>query len=158
MKANSISLWVAIVTLPMLTARPLSAAEETPEVVSTVAFKQGKVLAPKEGKTMETTNDVLVAGIVLVQTNGIFTVNKGKERQLREGQIIGADRMLTSADGSVVPVTDHLMVKNGRVLLVKDGAPLLLTAEFRLPDGSRVTPTPTSARRTENCSGCSTAS
>jgi hypothetical protein len=114
-------------------------AASAPETVSTVSFKQGKVLTMKDGKANEPTNEVLVANLALVQTNGTYTVNKGKERQLTEGQVIGADGMLTSPDGSVVPIVDHLFVKGGRVQVVKDGVGTPVAGEFALPDGSKVT-------------------
>jgi len=113
-------------------------AQQPPEKVPSVTFKQGKVLVPKDGKDVETTNEVEVASLAAVQTNGVFTVKKGKERQLTEGQAIGSDGMLTSPDGSVVPIVDHLAVKNGQVQLMKDGVGSVLTREFALPDGSRV--------------------
>jgi hypothetical protein len=114
------------------------AADPAPESVPSVAFRQSRVQVPKDGKMVETTNDVLVAGIAIVRTNGIFTVNKGKERQLLEGQQITSDGTLSSPDGSVVPIVDHLILKNGRLQVVKDGNPVPVTGDFALPDGSRV--------------------
>src|SRR5262245_34294000 len=114
-------------------------AEEPPEKVATVTFRQGKVQVPKDGKLIETTNTVQVAALALVQTNGLFTVNQGKERQLTEGQTIDSSGMLTSPDGSVVPIVDHLFVKGGRIQIVKDGTASPLVGEFPLPDGSKVT-------------------
>lgn len=103
-------------------------------------FKQGRVLYPDQGRQVEATNNLSVASDVIVHTNGVFNVKKGKDRQMLEGQIIDAQGMLTSRDGSVVPVVDHLVVKGGRVQLVKDGDGSPLTGEFALPDGSRISP------------------
>jgi hypothetical protein len=114
-------------------------ADTEPEKVSSVTFSQGKVQALKEDKAIDPTNDVIVASVALVQTNGAFRVNKGKERQLTEGQTIDSDGMLTSPDGSVTPIVDHLIVKNGRVQVVKDGVASPLAGEFALPDASKVT-------------------
>ena len=113
--------------------------QQPPEKANSATFAQGKVQVLKDGKFIETTNEVEVA-IALVRTNGIFTVKKGKERQLTEGQTIGSDGMLTSPDGSVVPIVDHLRTQNGRVQLVKDGVASALSGEFVLPDGSRIAP------------------
>lgn len=107
--------------------------------VSSATFKQSRVLVPENGKTIETTNDVALPGEILVKTNGVFAVKKGKERQLREGQTI-SDGLLTSQDGSVMPVVDHLVLKGGKVQLVKDGEATPLGAEFVLPDAARVSP------------------
>ena len=106
----------------------------------TATFKKGRVLYPDQGMQVEATNDLSVATDVVIHTNGVFNVKKGKNRQMLEGQIIDAQGMLTSPDGSVVPVVDHLVVKGGRVQLVKDGDGSPLTGEFALPDGSRIAP------------------
>lgn len=105
-----------------------------------VTFEKGAVLYPDQGKLVEATNSVSIVGDILVRTNGMFTVKKGKDRQLKEGQTIGSDGMITSPDGSVVPVVDHLTVKNGRVQVVKDGDGTPLGGEYTLPDGSRISP------------------
>ena len=132
---NSKSLRIALMALLLGGAGSLCAQEVTP--VETVAFKGGKVMIPVEGKSVETTNDVTLPGGIYVATNGVFTLNKGKERQLREGQSIDSSGMLTSADGSVAPVADHLILKGGRLQLVKDGASSSVST-YTLPDGSRV--------------------
>ena len=103
-----------------------------------VTFKAGKVLVPKDGKQVEAIVEVSMAGEIVIQTNGLFTVQKGKERQMREGQSIDAQGMLTSPDGSVVPVFDHVVLRAGRVQIVKDGESRQLAGEFALPDGSKV--------------------
>jgi len=103
-------------------------------------FKKGRVLYPDQGTQVEATNDLSVASDVIIHTNGVFNVKKGKDRQMLEGQIIDAQGMMTSPDGSVVPVVDHLVVKGGRVQLVKDGDGSPLAGEYALPDGSRISP------------------
>jgi hypothetical protein len=132
---NSKSIRIAVAALLISGAGSLCAQEAVP--VESVAFTGGKVLIPQDGKSVEATNDVTLPGGVYVATNGVFTVNKGKERQLQEGQSIDADGMLTSADGSVAPVANHLVLKGGRVQLVKDGAGTSVS-DYTLPDGSRV--------------------
>jgi hypothetical protein len=139
MKATSIPVWVALVALQLCTPGRSVAADQPPETFPSVTFKQGKVLVPKDGKMIEPTNDVQVS-VAIIQTNGAFAINKGKERQLLEGQVIDAGGMLTSPDGSVVPIKDHLVVRNGRVQLVRDGVGTPLVTEFALPDRSKVTP------------------
>ena len=103
-----------------------------------VTFKAGKVLVPKDGKQVEAIVDVSMAGEIVIKTNGLFTVQKGKERQMREGQSIDAQGMLTSPDGSVVPVFDHVVLRAGRVQIVKDGESRQLAGELALLDGSKV--------------------
>jgi hypothetical protein len=105
-----------------------------------VVFLEGKVWTVKGVEKVATTNEIVFPGDIKINTNGVFTVKGGKERQLKSEQILGSDGMLTSPDGTVVPVQDHLAMRRGRVYLVKDGEATSLAAEYRLPDGSKVKP------------------
>ena len=106
-----------------------AAAAETSAPAERVTFKAGKVLAPLEGQLVETTADTALPNDVVVKTNGVFTVGKGKSRQMREGQVIDAQGMLTSPDGTVVPVFDHITLRKGRVQVVTDGEIKILSGE-----------------------------
>lgn len=110
-------------------------AEKAPE---SATFKAGKVMIPEAGKEVAATKDVMFPQDIVIKTNGAFKVANGKARQMREGQTIDAQGMLSSPDGSVVPVYDHLTLKSGRVQVVKDGEGKVLTAEYALPDGARI--------------------
>jgi hypothetical protein len=46
--------------------------------------------------------------------------------------------MLSSPDGSVVPVFDHIVRRAGHVQISTDGEARPLTEEYRLPDGGKV--------------------
>src|ERR1051325_10930821 len=116
MKANSIRTGAGLLCL-CLGLTVLRAQDSQP--ATSVIFKQGQVWIPNGDKTVAPTNDVVLPGDISVKTNGVFTVKKGKERQLREGESIGSDGMLTSPDGGVVPVADHLIMRAGRVQLVR---------------------------------------
>jgi hypothetical protein len=134
-KANAVLAaltWLAV-TLP-------GVAQEEGVPVDRVLVKDGKVVAVQAGKTVELEKEIALPGEIKVMTNAVFTVRGGRERPLKEGQVLGADGMLTSPDGSVVPVFDHLAMKNGRPLLTRDGDTAALAAETALGDGSRVTP------------------
>jgi hypothetical protein len=135
MKTMFLVLWCSVL---LASLSPLTTIAAEQPVVDRVTFKSGKVLAPVEGKLTETTTDVSLANSVVVKTNGVFTVGKGKARQLREGQTIDAQGMLTSPDGSVVPVFDHIVRRGGQVQISTDGEAKPLTGEYRLPDGSKV--------------------
>ena len=137
MNANSIRSGVLLLWLCL--GLPAMGAEDN-QAPESATFKGVKVLVPKAGQMVAATRDVSFPGEILIKTNGVFTVNKGKSRQLREGQTIDAQGMLTSPDGSVVPVFDHLVLKKGRVQIVKDGESKALPGEFALPDGARVSP------------------
>jgi hypothetical protein len=90
------------------------------------------------GKSVAATKDVVFPGDIVVKTNGAFKVSGGKVRQMREGQTIDAQGMLSSPDGSVVPVFDHITLRSGRVQIVKDGEGKPLTGEYALPNGTKV--------------------
>lgn len=108
--------------------------------VERVLFKGGKMLVEQSGKASPMDKEVALPNEIKVMTNATFRVKSGRERKLDEGQILGADGMLTSPDGSIVPVIDHVTMKNGQILLAKDGDTSTLQIELRLEDGSKVTP------------------
>ncbi len=135
MKTLFLVLWCSVL---LANFGSLTAIAAEQPLVDRVTFKGGKVLAPVEGQVAETTNDVSLPNGVVVKTNGVFTVGKGKARQLREGQTIDAQGMLTSLDGSVVPVFDHIVRRAGRVQISIDGEARNLSGEHRLPDGGKV--------------------
>jgi hypothetical protein len=145
MKANLIRNTLALVAitlgpwLPSLSASAAPAAPP-PKPVRTVTYTEARVWIPEGGEQVKTTNDVILPGKILVATNGVFKVDQGKDRQLLEGQSIGPDGMLTSLDGSVVPVVDHLALRGGRMQLVRDGVGAPLVGIFPFPNGSHVTP------------------
>src|SRR5262245_42890089 len=123
---------LALAALCLPVSRAL--AEPDKSVVS-VEFTKKKVMVKRESGVTVATNKVELPLAILVKTNGVFTVKNGKERRFREGQVLGADGMLTSPDGTVVPVIDHLVLKQGRLMQVKDGESLPVTGEVALGDG-----------------------
>jgi hypothetical protein len=115
-------------------------AVETNKPIQRVLFQESKVIAVQDGKFLLATNDFGLGKDIAVMTNGTFVVRQGKARPFREGDALGADGMLTGADGSVVPVTDHIVLKLGRPMLVVDGEASPLTREYVLGDGTRIQP------------------
>jgi hypothetical protein len=137
MNVNSVR--TGVVSLLLCLGLPALGADEN-QAPESATFKGGKVLVLKAGKLVETTNEVAIAGNVVINTNGVFKVGPGKARQMSERQTIDAQGMLTSPDGSVVPVFDHYVLRGGRVEVVQDGEAALLAREFALPDGARISP------------------
>jgi len=131
---NSIRRWLLTAGLCFGTA---VVAQDKPATQS-VTFVDDKLWVQTGQEKVAVTNEVVFPGEIKINTNGVFTVQKGKERQLKPGQVLASDGMLTSPDGSVVPVQDHLAALDGRVKLVKDGEATPLTAPYTFPDGSRV--------------------
>ena len=115
-------------------------AAESDKPAERALMKDGKMFAVQEGKTEEMKKNVLLPNDIRVSTNGTFTVKSGKTRQLADGQVLDSEGMLTSSDGSVVPVIDHIAMKNGRLLIVRDGDSSPVDREIALPDGSKILP------------------
>ncbi len=137
MKTNILK--IGLLTAGIL-AGTISLVAEDKAPVDRVTFKGGKVLVPQDGKLTEAIADTALANEVVVKTNGVFQVGKGKARQLREGQVIDAQGMLSSPDGTVVPVFDHIALRKGRVEIVTDGDAKTLSREYALPNGAKVLP------------------
>ncbi|HKX63508.1 MAG TPA: DUF6799 domain-containing protein [Verrucomicrobiae bacterium] len=116
------------------------AAEKTAMDVQSVFVQKGLVLAIVDGQQVELTNEITFPKDIIIYTNGTFKVAGSKERSLGEGQVLTPDGMLTSPDGTIVPVEDHLTSQGGRVFLVKDGESLPLSGTFTLKNGTRVSP------------------
>lgn len=101
-----------------------------------MSFTKGALVAVIDGKSITLTNEVSLPKNIVVGTNGMFTVAGGKKRALTEGQVLNRDGRLTSPDGSVVPVEDHLTSQAGKIRLVLDGQPQPLTTMKQLSDGT----------------------
>src|SRR5580698_3487203 len=84
-------------------------------------IKQGKPYSIQGNDLELITNMLELPFNIVVTTNGNFTVGKGKERALSEGQILKSDGWLISPDGSAEPVFDHVAMSGGKVVLVRDG-------------------------------------
>lgn len=108
--------------------------------VEKVQFKGGKVFVHPGGRTLEAPEELSMPFEVVVLTNGTFTVNKGKARNFQEGDSLGADGMLTKADGSISPVMDHVSRNRGRVTIFKDGEGSEPREPVKLANGTTVTP------------------
>lgn len=115
-------------------------ANTAPHNADRVQFKNGAVWRLQAGQNALVNEELNLARNILVKTNGQFAVNGGQLRALQEGQILSADGMLTSPDGSMVPVVDHIVMKNGRPQLYRDGTPSLLSSPTKLGDGTYIQP------------------
>ncbi|MBL9167563.1 MAG: hypothetical protein JNN07_07460 [Verrucomicrobiales bacterium] len=119
----------------------ISAAEKPASgEVQSVSFTKGVLMAVIDGTSVAATNEVSLPRNIVVETTGTFTVAGGKKRALTEGQVLSRDGRLTSPDGSVVPVDDHVTSHGGKILLIQNGEPQLLTTMTQLADGTRVYP------------------
>lgn len=127
---GKLAVWLAMLVVGLALTLPAVAE------VQSVFCKEGKIWVVADGGTSEISSEIKMPHEVLVTTNGVFTVNKGKERKLLEGQRINADGSLMSSDGSIRPVYDHIAVKGSKVFVVRDGEASLLSAPMNLPNGA----------------------
>jgi hypothetical protein len=49
---------------------------------------------------------------ITVNTNGTFKVGAYSPRSFADGQVLAADGMLTSPDGKLAPVIDHVVISD----------------------------------------------
>ncbi len=137
--------------LPLVCAPSLQA--QTDSSVDGVTVKGENVYCMR-GEQLEVLTDKLKLPFdIEVNTNGYFKVGSGQERKLEEGQVLRSDGWLLSRDGSVWPVFDYVAMKEGKVIVVRDGQAETLTAPTTFPgnlkiapDGSCVYPNGSSAR------------
>ncbi len=130
-----ICLWSLIVWLaPSLLA-------QNSDSVDSVIFKDNKIFAIQGDRQEAITNNLKFPHDVEISTNGTFTVNQAKkERRFETGQILLRDGWLLSPDGSFQPVMDHVMMKEGGVLVVRDGQAGKLTETMSFPNNASIDP------------------
>ena len=108
--------------------------------VEKVQFRDNKVFAWQNGSVVEAITEVALPFDILVQTNGVFTVNGGRERRLSEGDILGRDGMLLKPDGSILAMMDHVTMNRGQVLRSEDGDAAAPRETMQLGDGTTLRP------------------
>jgi hypothetical protein len=137
MQSYAILKWPGLMGIFLLVAF-CGLAAEAHKTAEAVMLKEGKLLVVQDGKTGPVKETVYLPNEIKVTTNATFTVNKGKERHLKEGQVLDKEGMLTSADGSVEPVIDHVSMKNGKLWIFQDGERSALDHDILFPDGSKL--------------------
>lgn len=135
MKKNRILL---IVIFAMLCAPAIRAWAG--DEVDGVTVKDNKVFAIRGDKLEILSTNLSLPFDVEATTNGTFTVGEGKERQIKEGQVVRNDGWLLNPDGSIEPVFDHVVMKNGRVYVVRDGQASAISKQFVFPNNITVDP------------------
>ncbi|MGD0022934.1 MAG: DUF6799 domain-containing protein [Smithellaceae bacterium] len=137
--------------LPVVCAPSLQAQTNNP--ADGVTVKGGEVYCLRGGQLELLTDNLKLPFDIEVNTNGSFKVGSGQERKLEEGQVLRRDGWLLNRDGSTWPVFDYVAMKEGKVIVVRDGEAETLTAPTTFPgnlkiapDGSCVYPNGSSAR------------
>ena len=129
-------IFLTFTCIPVLRAQDSAAAHHS----DGATIKQGKPYSIQGSDLELITNKLELPFDIVVTTNGNFTVGKGKERALSEGQILKSDGWLLSPDGSTEPVFDHVAMSGGKVVLVRDGDSQILTDPMTFPNGLNIGP------------------
>ncbi len=117
----------------------LAYAEQSGPIDGVTKIK-GEVLVLKAGASSPLVDELTLPFGVVFSTNGTYQVEKGKAREVLEGQVVRSDGNLLNSDGSLLPVFNHLAMKRGKVVEVIDGQTTPLTAPRAMADGSTVYP------------------
>jgi len=131
---------VLFCTLFLAVVCVLSLQAQSGNSVDGVTVKDGKVYSMRGDQLELLTENIELPFKVKVDTNGTFAVAGGKGRQIEEGQVIRNDGWLLNPDGSIEPVFDHVAMKNGRPVVVRDGQAGPLTQTMIFPNNLNVTP------------------
>lgn len=132
--SKTICLWSLMVCLaPSLLAQNYDAADG-------VTFKTNHLVAIQGDQQEAITNNVKFPHDVEISTNGTFAVGKAQPRPFAENQILLRDGWLVSPDGSFQPVMDHVMMKAGQVLVVRNGQAEKLTETMTFPNRASIAP------------------
>lgn len=133
-----ISRIVGLVAVAAATASVVKLSAGEPGAIESVTRKDGKLLTTQGGQALPVEKNFTFAGDIEITTNATYAVKGGKARELKDGQVLQNDGMLLNPDGSLTPVADHVVMRAGRPVLVKDGESSPLTQELALGDGTRV--------------------
>ena len=125
-------------SLSIVSAAPLSGQPDSPADGATV--RGGQVYCLRGTQLEVLTNVLKLPFDVEVRTNATFKVGEGKERTLEEGQVIRSDGWLMNPDGAVEPVYDHVGMKDGAVVVVRDGQAEPVTTTMTFPSGLVIAP------------------
>ncbi|MBN2505060.1 MAG: hypothetical protein JXQ71_00040 [Verrucomicrobia bacterium] len=133
---------VILLGLAALATSTRAADLQTPNArpVNRVLMREGRMYEARGNQLSPMKDDVRLPHDIRVSTNGTYTVNNGTPRKFAEGQALGADGMLTSPNGSIVPVYDHVVMRAGKPGLFKDGTSRPVTTPLTLKDGTRIQP------------------
>ena len=124
--------------LPVVCAPSLQA--QTDDSVDGVTVKGEKVYCIRGEQLEVLMDDLKLPFDVEVNTNGYFKVASGQERKLEEGQVLRRDGWLLNPDGSVWPVFDYVAMKEGKVIVVRDGQAETLTEPMTFPNNLNIAP------------------
>ena len=130
----------SICLLSLIISFAPSLLAQNSDSIESVTFKTNEVYAIWGDQQEVITNDLKFPHDVEISTNGTFKVGEAKPRKFAEGQILLRDGWLLNPGGSFQPVMDHVIMKEGRVLIVRDGQAEDLKQTIVIPNKASVTP------------------
>ena len=137
--------WFVVIQF-LLTANAGLLFAQSNSATEGVTCRTNRTLLKRGGELSLLQDEMTLPGGIVVFTNGTFRINKSKERQLNEGQILRPDGYLLNPDGSIMPAFDHITMSGPKVMVFKDGQGEPLTDTLVLPDGTGINPDGTYAR------------
>jgi len=102
--------------------------------------RDGFTWVVENGATNRLEKAVDLKGDIRLQTNAVFRTAPGKERSLKEGQLLLSNGFILGSDGSLTPAMDHYAIRNGRLFVVRDGVAVPASRPVVLPSGDRIDP------------------
>ena len=113
---------------------------QTVSSVDGVRVKDGKEYSMQGDRAELVTDNIEFPFNVVVTTNNTFKVADGKERDIADGQVIRRDGWILNPDGSIEPVFDHVAMKDGKVIVVRDGQTQALTQTMNFSNKMSIAP------------------
>lgn len=109
------------------------------------SFKNGKVVMMKEGKETVVTAEVTLHSGARLLPEGIIVTKEGKRERFPEGRwlTLEGEFVVVDAGGPDVVVVDDFdgyYLEDGRVYVIRDSRPVLVTVEISLSNGLRLSP------------------
>ena len=129
-----------ICLLLLIVSFTFSLLAQSNDPVDSVTFKNNQTYSVRGGQQEVIADNLQFPHDVEVTTNDTFKVGKGPERKFEEGQVLLRDGWLLSPDGSFQPVMDHVMMKEGQVLVVHDGQAEKFTRTMSFPTKASIDP------------------
>lgn len=133
---RSAKIWTILAALTLLGPLLAPAQSSASAGVERVTVKEQKLLAYRAGQYTATTNAIKLPYDIVVNTNLTYRVGEGRERPLKEGQVLSDDGTILNPDGTTHPVYDHVTMNRNQITVMRDGDYSTLKGNLKLGDSS----------------------
>jgi hypothetical protein len=137
MKTTGLVLWA---TLSCAASLVLTSNLQAERAAACYLFTEGLVWTVNGDESTPLTEDIKLPNDITVSTNGTFKVGAYPPRPFLEGQVLGSDGMLTSPDGSIELVIDHVGMLAGKTFTFVDAGTTNATHDIQLGTEKVLTP------------------